>query len=376
MKLLEPFDLGDLRLKNRVVMAPMTRSRADALGVVGELTARYYAQRATAGLIISEAMNISEDALGSPMTPGIWNEAQVGAWRRVTEAVHAAGGLIFSQLWHTGRAGHSLVRNGRLPVAPSALAITGQQHFTQQGPKDYEVPRELTTAEVRATIDDYEHAARNAKVAGFDGVELHAAFGYLPNQFLVDGANRRADEYGGSIENRARFTLEVMERLVGVWGKGRAGIRLSPTIAYNGMVDSDPLATFGYLVQKLGALPLAYLHMMRSPFPTDAFPQWPKDTVATFGPMFHGPVIANSGYTRDSGEQAVASGAAALVSYGALYVANPDLVRRFELGAPLNEGDRSTFYQGGAKGYVDYPALGEGSLNDVVGRVEKPVQHS
>ena len=359
MKLLESFNLGGLRLKNRIVMAPMTRSRVDVHGVVGELTARYYVQRATAGLIISEATNISEAALGSPMTPGIWNTAQIGAWRHVTDAVHAAGGRMFSQLWHTGRVGHSLVKNGRVPVAPSAIAITGQQHFTQQGPKDYEVPRELTTAEVRTTIDDYERAARNAKAAGFDGVELHAAFGYLPNQFLVDGANRRTDEYGGSIENRSRFTLEVMDRLVGVWGNGRAGIRLSPTITYNGMVDSDPLGTFGYLVQKLDALPLAYLHMMRSPFPTDAVPQWPKDTVATFGQMFRGPVIANGGYTKASGEEVVASGAAAFVSYGALYVANPDLVRRFELGAPLNEGDRSTFYHGGPKGYVDYPALGE-----------------
>jgi len=364
MKLLDLFQLGSLRLKNRVVMAPMTRSRADVHGVVGELTATYYAQRATAGLIISEATNISEEAVGSPMTPGIWNAAQVGAWRHVTEAVHAAGGLMFSQLWHTGRVGHSLVRNGRVPVAPSAIAITGQQHFTQQGPKDYEVPRELTTAEVRATIDDYEHAARNAKAAGFDGVELHAAFGYLPNQFLVDGANRRTDEYGGSIENRARFTLEVMDRLVGVWGKGRVGIRLSPTIAYNGMIDSDPLETFGYLIRKLDALPLAYLHMMRSPFATDAFPHWPKDAVATFGPMFRGPVIANGGYTRDSGEEAVASGAAAVVSYGALYVANPDLVRRFELGALLNEGDRGTFYHGGPHGYIDYPALDGGGGTD------------
>jgi N-ethylmaleimide reductase len=240
MNLLTQTQLGKLPLRNRVVMAPMTRSRADGAGLVGERTVRYYVQRATAGLLITEATNVSPDAVGSPLTPGIWNEEQVAAWRKVTSAVHAAGGTIVMQRWHTGRVGHSEVRGGRLPVAPSAIAIEGQKHFTASGPKDYETPRALTTEEVLATVDDFENGAKNAKAAGFDGVELHGAFGYLPHQFLVDGANQRTDAYGGSLENRARFVLDVMERLVGVWGEGRVGIRLSPTMAYNGMVDSDP----------------------------------------------------------------------------------------------------------------------------------------
>jgi N-ethylmaleimide reductase len=357
MKILTPLELGKLHLKNRVVMAPMTRNRADAHGVVGELTVRYYVQRASAGLIITEATNISEDAKGYPMSPGIWSPEQIEAWKKVTSAVHAEGGAIVMQLWHTGRVGHSDVRGGRLPVAPSAIAIQGQQHFTPTGPKDYEVPRALTTDEVRGAIDDYERAARNAKEAGFDGVELHGAFGYLPHEFLVDSANQRTDEYGGSIENRARFVLEVMGRLVGVWGEGRVGIRLSPTLAYNGMVDSDPLATFSYLIEQLNALPLAYLHLMRATPDAERFPSWPRDTVATFGPLYRGNLLVNGGYDRDSAETVVSSGAAAAVSFGAPYVSNPDLVRRFELGSELAAPDRNTFYHGGEKGYVDYPAL-------------------
>ncbi len=357
MKLLTSTPLGKLQVRNRIVMAPMTRNRADAAGVVGELTERYYVQRATAGLIITEATNISADAQGYPWTPGLWSAEQVEAWKKVTGAVHAAGGTIVAQLWHTGRVGHSDVRGGRVPVAPSAIGIQGQQHFTPTGPKNYEVPRALTNAEVRATIDDYEHAARNAKAAGFDGVELHGAFGYLPHQFLVDSANQRTDEYGGSIENRARFVLEVMDRLVGVWGEGRVGIRLSPTLAYNGMADSDPLATFSYLLEKLNALPLAYLHLMRATPDAERFPSWPQDTVATFGPLHRGNLIVNSGYDRESAEAVVSGGEAHAVSFGAPFVSNPDLVRRFEVGAPLAAADRATFYQGGATGYVDYPAL-------------------
>ena len=357
MKLLTSTALGKLNLENRVVMAPMTRSRADAAGVVGDATVRYYVQRASAGLLVTEATNVSPDALGNPMTPGIWSAEQVEAWKKVTSAVHAAGGAIVLQLWHTGRVGHSDVRGGRLPVAPSAIAIQGQQHFTPTGLKDYEVPRALATEEVRATIDDFERGARNAKAAGFDGVELHGAFGYLPHQFLVDSANQRTDEYGGSVENRARFVLEVMDRLVGVWGEGRVGIRLSPTLAYNGMVDSDPLATFAYLIRKLDALPLAYLHLMRATPDAARFPSWPADTLATFGPLFRGALVVNGGYDRDSAEAVLASGAAQAVSFGAPFIANPDLVRRFALGAPLAVADRGTFYQGGEQGYVDYPAL-------------------
>ena len=335
----------------------MTRSRADAAGIVGESTVRYYVQRATAGLIITEATNVSADAVGSPRTPGIWSDAQVEAWKKVTSAVHAEGGTIVMQLWHTGRVGHSDVRGGRLPVAPSAVAILGQKHITPTGPKDYEVPHALTNDEVRATIDDFAHGAKNARTAGFDGVELHGAFGYLPHQFLVDSANQRTDEYGGTVENRARFVLEVMARLVGVWGEGRVGIRLSPTLAYNGMVDSDPLATFSYLIEQLNALPLAYLHLMRATPDAVRFPSWPRDTIATFGPLFRGALLVNGGFDRDSAEAVVEADHAQGVSFGAPFVSNPDLVHRFAAGAPLAAGDRSTFYGGGEKGYVDYPAL-------------------
>lgn len=247
MKLLEPVQIGNLHLQNRVVMAPMTRSRADAQGLVSSLHATYYSQRATAGLIVSEGVNVSQQAIGSPLTPGLFHAEQVDAWRGVTTAVHKAGGAIFAQLWHTGRVGHSLVRNGELPVAPSAIRIEGQKHFTSSGPQDYETPRALSTDEVRAAVLEYRTSAQNAKDAGFDGVELHGAFGYLPNQFLVDGSNKRTDEYGGSIENRCRFVLEVMAELVSVWGPSRVGIKISPTIPYNGMIDSDPLALFSTL---------------------------------------------------------------------------------------------------------------------------------
>ena len=357
MKLLTPVTLGKLKLRNRVIMAPMTRNRADAAGVVGDITVRYYAERATAGLILTEATTISADAKGYPMTPGIWTTAQVEAWRRVTSAVHRAGGTIVMQLWHTGRVGHSAVREGRLPVAPSAVAIQGQQHFTPTGLQDYEVPRPLTTEEVRATVDDFELGAKNAKLAGFDGVELHGAFGYLPHQFLVDSANQRTDAYGGSIENRARFVLEVMDRLVGVWGEGRVGIRLSPTLAYNTMIDSDPLATFSYLIGKLSDLPLAYLHLMRATPDATRFPHWPQDAIATFGALFRGNLIVNGGYDRASAEAAVASGVAQAVSFGAPFIANPDLVQRLATDAPLAQADRNTFYGGGERGYIDYPAL-------------------
>ena len=357
MKLLTSTRLGKLSLKNRIVMAPMTRNRVNAEGLVGELTQRYYAQRASAGLIITEATNISPEAKGYPMTPGIWSTEQMEAWKKVTSAVHASGGLIVMQLWHTGRVGHSDVRGGNLPVAPSAIAIQGQQHFTPKGLQDYEVPRALTTEEIRATVDDFERGARNALAAGFDGVELHSAFGYLPHQFLVDSSNQRTDEYGGSIENRARFVLEVMKRLISVWCEGRVGIRLSPTLAYNGMVDSDPLATFSYLIGKLNELPLAYVHLMRATPDAERFPAWPKDTVATFGPLYRGNLIVNGGYDRESAEAVLEKGEAHTVSFGAPFVSNPDLVRRFATGAPLAAADRATFYGGGEKGYVDYPAL-------------------
>ena len=358
MKLLEPYQLGPFALKNRVVMAPMTRSRATPEGLVTDLTATYYTQRASMGLLISEATNISAQAVGSMLTPGLYTDAQVASWQKVTAAVHAAGGLIFAQLWHTGRMGHSSIKGGELPVAPSALRIEGQQHHTPTGKQDYEVPRALTTEEIPGIVVDYRRAAERAKEAGFDGVELHAAFGYLPNQFLVDGANHRTDAYGGSIENRSRFTLDVMQALLEVWGPARVGIKLSPSIAYNNMVDSNPQALFSYLIGELNKLPLAYLHLMRPMFPLDDFPTWPTDVLGTYGRLFQHPIIANAGYDEESAEQELEAGRAALISFGSLALANPDLPARFAQHGPFNEADKATLYAGGDEhGYTDYPFL-------------------
>lgn len=359
MTLLTSAHLGALPIRNRIIMAPMTRNRATTDGLVQDLTATYYVQRASAGLIVTEATNISPDAVGYMHTPGIWNDAQIDAWSAVTRAVHAEGGLIVMQLWHTGRVGHSDVRGGHLPVAPSGIGIANQQHFTPHGPKPFEVPRALSTDEVVATIADYAKAGQNAKLAGFDGVELHGAFGYLPNQFLVDSTNRRTDQYGGSVENRCRFVVDVMQELVAIWGAGRVGIRLSPTMAYNDMADSDPLETFSHLIHRLNPLSLAYLHLMRAVPDPERFPSWPRDTVATFAPLFHGPVIVNGGYDRSEAESVVANGTAQAVSFGRPFVSNPDLVARLTTGAALTPADPATFYRGGATGYTDYQTAEE-----------------
>lgn len=355
MKLLEKVTVGNLELQNAMAMAPMTRSRANDKGEVNDLTALYYAQRASAGLLISEGVNISEDAKGSPFTPGLYTASQIEAWKKVTQAVHDKGGKIYAQLWHTGRVGHSIDKNGKLPFAPSAIAIQGQQHFTSQGPHAYETPQALSTEQVKQTIEDYRQAAQNAQLAGFDGVELHAAFGYLPNQFLVDGANQRTDEYGGSIENRARFVIEVMQALVEGFGENAVGIKLSPSIPYNSMIDSNPTAIFSYLIEQLNELPLSYIHLMNALFPLEALPHYPKDVLGTFAHLSKHLIMANGGYTQETGEQELSKGIAKVISYGVLFLANPDLPKRFELHAPLNAADRATMYGGGEKGYTDYP---------------------
>lgn len=357
MKLLETFNLGSHTLKNRMVMAPMTRSRANMQGVVRDSTSLYYAQRASAGLLVSEAINISAQALGSPLTPGIYNTEQIAAWKKVTEEVHQAGGVIYAQLWHTGRVGHSLVKNGELPVAPSAIAIQGQQHFTMQGMKDYEVPRELHVDEIKQIVLEYKQAAIHAMEAGFDGVELHSAFGYLPNQFLADSANQRNDLYGGSNENRNRFVVEVMNEMVHALGANKVGIRLSPTSTYNGITHQNPVEQFTLLLNELNQLPLSYIHIMNIPFPADTFPHYPKNPVETFGQLTHHTVIANCGYTQETGEAELEKGIAKLISFGTLFLANPDLPLRFERNAELNQADRATMYGGEDAGYVDYPFL-------------------
>lgn len=357
MKLLKESKIGNLLLKNSMAMAPMTRSRADFNGVVGPSTVLYYKQRASAGLIISEAINISKQATGSPMTPGLYSKEQIAAWKKVTDAVHQEGGAIFAQLWHTGRVGHSLVKNGELPVAPSPIAIKGQQHFTMEGMKDYETPRELSTNEVKSIVQEYKQAALNAMEAGFDGVELHAAFGYLPNQFLAESSNQRTDEYGGSIENRSRFVLEVMDAMVEALGADKVGIKLSPSIPYNSIIDSDPTSLYHYLLGELDKLPLAYVQLMNAMFPTDNLPQYPRDVMGVFSQATKHMIIANGGYTRESGEAELEKGSASMISYGSLFISNPDLPKRFELNAALNEPDRATMYGGQDQGYIDYPCL-------------------
>ncbi len=357
MKLLEPFQLGNITLSNRMAMAPMTRSRADFNGVVSDSTVLYYTQRSSAGLIISEAINISRNALGSPLTPGLFNENQIEAWKKVTASVHEKGGTIYAQLWHTGRVGHSLVKNGLTPEAPSAIAIQGQQHFTMEGLKEYEMPHELSHAEIKAIIQDYKMAAINAIQAGFDGVELHAAFGYLPNQFLADSANHRKDEYGGNIENKNRFVIEVMQEIVSAIGEHKAAIRISPTSTYNNIMHEHPVEQFTHLIEQLNDMPLSYLHIMNVPFSQEQYPQYPNNCIDTFGKISKHPVIANCGYNRETGEAELQKGIAAMISYGTLFLANPDLPKRFELNAALNQADRATMYGGKDPGYIDYPFL-------------------
>ncbi len=357
MKLLSPFHLGNDMLKNRIIMAPMTRSRANIDGEVGTSTVLYYTQRASAGLIISEAINISKQAIGSPFTPGIYTQPQIQAWKKVTQAVHDNGGKIYAQLWHTGRVGHSLVKHGDIPVAPSAIGIQGQKHFTFDGPKDYETPIELTVQQIKDIIQDYRQAAIHAIEAGFDGIELHAANGYLPNQFLAESSNQRSDEYGGSIENRNRFVVESMEEIVSAIGEKKAGIRLSPTNTNNSIIHQNPIEQFTDLINSLNTKSLSYLHIMNVPFDTDQFPQYPQHIIEFIDTISEHPIMANCGYNQETGEEELVKGHAEMISYGKLFIANPDLPKRFELNAELNEVDKTTMYSGQDKGYIDYPFL-------------------
>lgn len=366
--LFTPFRLGPYELRNRVVMAPMTRSRAGEGNVPTPLMAEYYAQRADAGLIVTEGAQVSPRGVGYPDTPGIHTDAQVEGWRRVTEAVHARGGRIFLQLWHVGRVSHpSLQPGGALPVAPSAIGIEGQMIHTAGGMKPFVTPRALGTDEVAEVVEQFAEGARLAYAAGFDGVELHGANGYLIDQFLRDRSNHRADRYGGSVENRVRFLVEVAEAVAGVWGGERVGVRLSPVSAINGMGDTDPLATFSYAAYALNRLNLAYLHVAepigeagRSGGASFDVPG-EGDAGGRLSPVlkavFRGAFIANGGYGGGTGNAAVAEGRADLVAFGKPFIANPDLPLRLRLGAPLNAPDRATFYGGGEHGYTDYPAL-------------------
>ncbi len=342
--------IGRYTLRNRLVMAPMTRSRADdATGVPSDLATLYYAQRADAGLILTEGTYPSPLGKGYVRTPGIHSEAQVRAWQAITGAVHARGGRIFLQLMHCGRISHpSLLPGGASPVAPSAVRPAGMVH-TASGPQELVTPRALTTDEVAGVVAEYRAATHRALEAGFDGVELHAASGYLPEQFLSSGTNRRTDGYGGSIANRARFVLEVLAAMAAEAGGDRVGIKITPEMGFNDLVDATPQETYSHLVTQLAPLQLAYLHVgpSRSAFDYHAF----------LRPLFDGAYLQGGGLTKASAESAIAHGRTDAAVFGSLYLANPDLLQRFLADAPLNAPDRSTLYTAGEHGYTDYPTL-------------------
>lgn len=355
LDLFSPVKLGSMQLSNRIVMAPLTRNRAGEHGVPQPLNVTYYEQRASAGLIVTEATPISAMAHGYPALPGIYTDAQVAGWKKITDAVHAKGGKIVIQLWHVGRISHpTLLPDGALPVAPSAIKPAGKA-FTYQGLVDYVEPRALDANELSSIVADYVHATKSALAAGFDGVEIHAANGYLLDQFLRDGTNQRTDQYGGSFENRARFLLEVTKAVVDVAGSDKVGVRISPVNPFNDMKDSNPQALFNFVTQSLNQFNLAYLHVVEGgihgggiadPFDFDALRK-----------LFKGPYMANLAYDKARGNAVVASGHADVVAYGVPFIANPDLVERFRTDAPLNEADSSTFYGGTEKGYTDYPFI-------------------
>ncbi len=357
--LFTPTTLGDIAVKNRVVMAPLTRNRARAEDDTPyALHAEYYAQRAGAGLIISEGTQISPEGKGYAWTPGIYSAAQVAGWKAVTDAVHAKGGKIAAQLWHVGRISHtSLQLDGAAPVAPSAIGAASKT-FDGTGFVETSVPRALDLAEIPRLIEDYRQAARNADAAGFDGVEIHAANGYLIDQFLRDTSNTRTDAYGGSIANRVRFLAEVVTAVTEILGPGRVGVRLSPfSNANNVGIDSDTLATFGAAIDVLNTAKVAFLHMVEGQ--TGGPRDWPAGALETLRDRFEGTYIANNGYTRDTAIAAVASGKVDLVAFGKLYISNPDLAERLAADAPLNPLPTSGLYGGGHEGYTDYPALAD-----------------
>ncbi|MBU7435821.1 alkene reductase [Paraburkholderia fungorum] len=354
--LFAPTTLGALELANRIVMAPLTRSRAGEDGVPTDLHATYYAQRASAGLIISEATNISAQGRGYAMTPGIWTEDQVVGWKKVTDAVHVAGGKIVAQLWHVGRFSHvDLQPGGAAPVAPSAIKAEGNT-YTEDGIVEVSMPRALETIEIPSIIDQYRHAAQCAKRAGFDGVEVHSANSYLLDQFLRDSTNKRTDEYGGSVENRTRLTLEVVEAVVAIWSSDLVGIRLSPVTpdAGNTPPDSNVMATYGYLIRQLNKYRLAYLHFVEGA--TAASRSIPEGVdLDALRALFEGPYIGNNGYDLELAVSRRSQGKIDAVAFGRPFIANPDLVERLRYGAALVVAPRETYYGNGAKGYIDWP---------------------
>lgn len=361
--LFDPLQVGNLILPNRILMAPLTRMRAKVPGNIPcELNAEYYRQRAGAGLIISEATPVSPRGHGYFNTPGIHTAAQRDGWRLVTTAVHAAGGRIFLQLWHVGRQSHyDLQPNHEAPVAPSALASNGESPVAPGVMKKRPVPRALELEEIPSVVDEFRRGAENAKLAGFDGVEIHGANGYLIEQFLFDGSNHRTDKYGGNLQNRARFLFEIVEAVTSVWPSDLVGLRLSPANKYGGMSDSNRLGTFSYVVRELNRYKLAYLHFIEPRVNGDVDSQKIAAEFASrhFKPLIAGDtkLVSAGGHTFASGTEAVSKGEADAIAYGRMFIANPDLPKRFASGAAINPYHRETFYGGDARGYIDYPAL-------------------
>lgn len=353
LNLFSPIQLGPYTLSSRIVMAPLTRMRAGDRNVPTQMNTSYYAQRASAGLIITEATQVSQQGRGYAHSPGIHSSEQIAGWQFVTDAIHSAGGRIFLQLWHAGRTSHpALQENGALPVAPSEIAAEGHA-YTPDGRPLMVIPRALKTEEIPRVVEQFGQGAKNALAAGFDGVEIHGANGYLIDEFLQDGSNQRSDRYGGSTANRTRFLLEITEAVTSVWGGNRVGVRLSPSGTNYSMNDSNQASTFRYAVDALNAFDLAYFHLMEPN-------EWGSQTgldAAFFRSIFKGTLMVNGDYNRQKGDAVLASGTADLVSFGRTFLANPDLPKRFSLNAPLNEPDSSTFYGGNGKGYTDYPSL-------------------
>jgi N-ethylmaleimide reductase len=356
--LLEPYQLHNLKLQNRMVMAPMTRRRAENPDLAADdMTALYYAQRASTGLLISEGSQISPEAYGYTHSPGCYTEKQVAGWKKVTNAVHEKGGTIFLQLWHVGPYSHPLLQPGnRPPVAASGVKPSGDV-LTPEGRKPYETARAMTKDDILSTVKDFASAAKNAIAAGFDGVEIHGAHAYVIDQFIMDGTNKRTDEFGGAVENRSKFLFMVIEEIMKHLPKERVGLRLSPRAVRPGMEDSKPEVTYGQIIRKLNDYRLSYLHLSEMLTPDERLSHPEKSFVPFYREIYDGVLISCGGHTHESADRMLSRGEADLIAFGKPMISNPDLAERFRTGAPLTQPDKETFYHGGAKGYVDYPAL-------------------
>lgn len=354
--LFSPFDLRGLALPNRILLSAMTRTRATDDHVPTEIMRDYFVQRASAGLMLTDCTSVSRQGDGVIRGPGIYNQAQIDGWRVITDAVHAAGGRIYCQIWHCGRVAHPDMRGGEMPVAPSPIPAKGD-FFLPSGKVAFPVPRELAADEIPGIVEDFGRATRAARQAGFDGVELHGANGYLHDQFLQDVSNKRTDDYGGPVENRARLMLETVDAMIGAWSADRVGVRLSPSSSLYGMGDSDPKATFGYVVRELVARNVGYLTMLEPNAKEKEKGVAIDDVAGTFRPMTTVPFITNTGYDKAKGNAVIAQGKADLVAYGVPYIANPDLVERFRVDGPMNKPRPDLFYGEGAEGYTDYPTM-------------------